>query len=212
MIASKESDDDLSSLISGLTSVDSYTTRQILLDCELTVATFWEEERKAIQTMLLLATSSSSDDEDEDDEDGDENKNEVLPLSPPNHKPTNSTLIWTPKDTASLPASGNRRRRQVEGKNKKTSASKSVNASGSKSVSGDGATDLTTAMSLQSLQTDAAMEAETMAQQMQQILSDFSSGAGTDATTVTTTCTTSTNRATQQQGRPYRPSISHHQQ
>lgn len=49
---SKDDDDDLSSLISGLTSVDSATTRQILLDCEMTVATFLDEERRAIQKII----------------------------------------------------------------------------------------------------------------------------------------------------------------
>ena len=65
--AAKEEDDDdeeeasLSSLISGLTSVNSIgTRRKILLDCEQTVQTFLKEEGQAVKAMLSSSVAGRS--------------------------------------------------------------------------------------------------------------------------------------------------------
>eukprot|EP00977_Amphora_coffeiformis_P026643 scaffold28621_cov144-Amphora_coffeaeformis.AAC.2 len=55
-----EQDDDVLSLISGLTSVHSATTRRILMDCEQTVHTFLEEESKAVKAILSVAGHSKT--------------------------------------------------------------------------------------------------------------------------------------------------------
>lgn len=55
-----DEDDDMLSLVSGLTSLNSATTRQILHDCEFTVQTFLEQEGKAVQAILSVAGGKST--------------------------------------------------------------------------------------------------------------------------------------------------------
>ena len=152
-------EDDLSSLISGLTSVDSATTRQILLDCELTVATFLDEERKAIQEEMMQKKKKQ-----------DQNKVDSARSLPP---PTSSS--------------------------RKTKMKSNQQFSSSRSVGELSATSTQT-----EIQTHAALEAESMAQQMQQILKDFETGAVDDpTTTVATTPSSDSASSAAKKGKPF---------
>jgi WW domain len=68
----EDNDDDIDdiSMISGLTSVNSAMTRQILHDCEHTVVTFLQEEKKAIRRLMDRETTTTTTTMGEADTDG----------------------------------------------------------------------------------------------------------------------------------------------
>ena len=52
--------DDMRSIVSGLTSLNSAETRRVLQDCEQSVATFLQQEHKAIREMMALDENDDS--------------------------------------------------------------------------------------------------------------------------------------------------------
>ena len=196
-----EGDDDLSSLISGLTSVDSATTRQILLDCELTVATFLDEERRAVRQELKLHDEQQQ----RALEEGNKSKGMIPPplSSPPKLQPL--AMLSDPLDSSRDPL-------LITGEHDTSNLLKPSSVNTSAVLAGD-----SPSVAMQSLQTHAAFEAETMAEQMQQILQNYynvqgqpptsaaksAMGGANDYTPSKATVTTSQPSTPAQKGRPF---------